>query len=146
MVTVDGHHGLSCQHGSGRFSRQGRHNQIDELLCRAGISAGTLATRNLYMKILKRPDGITQVRMPWKTGRCSACTQLVQYRDFSRPPLRRRLNPQQTCNTPNHRSPVGPSLAGTPKLKILQKAWPSHIYNPAAYRMDLQHQQLNEEA
>ena len=41
-VTVDGHHGLSCRHGSGRDAR---HNQLNDLLCRAFISTGTLATR-----------------------------------------------------------------------------------------------------
>ena len=42
MVTADGHHGLSCRRGSGRHSR---HNQINDLLCRAFVSSGTLATR-----------------------------------------------------------------------------------------------------
>ena len=49
MVAVDGHHGLSCQHGSDRHSR---HNQLNDLLRRAFISSGTLATREshgLYM-------------------------------------------------------------------------------------------------
>ncbi|HSN23573.1 MAG TPA: hypothetical protein VLS45_05310, partial [Methylomicrobium sp.] len=67
-VTVDGHHGLSCRHGSGKHSR---HNQINELLCRAFISTGTLATRepqSLCTSSGKRPDGVTQV--PWRRGRC----------------------------------------------------------------------------
>jgi len=69
-VTVDGHHGLSCRHGSGRHAR---HNQVNDLLCRAFISAGTLATRephSLCTNGEKRPDGVTQV--PWKRGRCLA--------------------------------------------------------------------------
>jgi hypothetical protein len=68
VVTVDGHLGLSCRHGSGRFSR---HNQINELLCRAFVSGGTLATRephSLSTNTGKRPDGVTHV--PWKRGRC----------------------------------------------------------------------------
>jgi len=69
-VTVDGHHGLSCRHGSGRHAR---HNFINELICRAFISTGTLATREphgLCTSDGKRPDGVTQV--PWKRGRCLA--------------------------------------------------------------------------
>jgi hypothetical protein len=45
MVTVDGHHSLSCCYGYGQFSR---HNQINELVCRAFVSAGTLATRETH--------------------------------------------------------------------------------------------------
>ena len=70
QVTVYGHHGLSCRHGSGRHSR---HNQVNELLCRAFISTGTLATRepqSLCTTDGKRPDGVTQV--PWSRGRCLA--------------------------------------------------------------------------
>ena len=70
MVTVYGHHGLSCRHGSGRHAR---HNEINNLLCRAFISSGTLATRephSLCTRDGKRPDGVTQV--PWKRGRCLA--------------------------------------------------------------------------
>jgi hypothetical protein len=59
MVTLDGRHGLSCRKGSGRHSR---HNQVNDLLCRAFISTGT--------RDGKRPDGVTQV--PWKRGRCLA--------------------------------------------------------------------------
>jgi len=69
-VKVDGHHGLSCRHGSGRHSR---HNQVNDLLCRAFISTGTLATReplSLCNSSGKRPDGVTQV--PWRRGRCLA--------------------------------------------------------------------------
>ena len=69
-VTVDGHHGLSCRHGSGRHSR---HNQINDLLCRAFASSGTQATREphgLCTRIGKRPDGVTQ--LPWRRGRCLA--------------------------------------------------------------------------
>ncbi len=69
-VTEDGHHGLSCRFGSGRHSR---HNQLNDLLCRAFISTGTLATRephSLCTRDNKRPDGVTQV--PWKRGRCLA--------------------------------------------------------------------------
>ena len=69
-VTVDGHHGLSCRRGSGRHAR---HNQLNDLLCRAFISTGTLATREPHSLCTsggKRPDGVTQ--MPWKRGRCLA--------------------------------------------------------------------------
>lgn len=69
-VTVDGHHGLSCRHGSGRHSR---HNQVNDLLARAFISTGTLTTRephSLCTNSGKRPDGVTQV--PWRRGRCLA--------------------------------------------------------------------------
>ena len=69
-VSADGHHGLSCRHGSGRYSR---HNQVNDLLCRAFISADTLATRephSLCTSSGKRPDGVTQV--PWRRGRCLA--------------------------------------------------------------------------
>jgi hypothetical protein len=70
MVTVDGLHHSSCRHGSGRHSR---HNQVNDLLCRAFVSAGTLATRephSLCTRDEKRPDGVTQV--PWRKGRCIA--------------------------------------------------------------------------
>jgi hypothetical protein len=70
LVSVDGHHGLSCRHGSGRHAR---HNLVNDILCRAFVSAGTLATRephNLCTRDAKRPDGVTQV--PWKRGRCLA--------------------------------------------------------------------------
>jgi hypothetical protein len=69
-VTVDGYHGLSCRHGSGRHSR---HNQLNDLLARAFINTGTLTTRephSLCTNSGKRPDGMTQV--PWKRGRCLA--------------------------------------------------------------------------
>jgi hypothetical protein len=70
LVTTDGLHGLSCRHGSGRFSR---HNQVNDLICRAFVSTGTLATlepQSLCLGNGKRPDGVTQV--PWKRGRCLA--------------------------------------------------------------------------
>ena len=41
-VNIDGQHGLSCRHGSFRHSR---HSQLNDLLSRAFISAGTSATR-----------------------------------------------------------------------------------------------------
>jgi hypothetical protein len=62
-VSADGHHGLSCRHGSGRY---GRHNQVNDLLCYAFISADTPATRephSLCTSNGQRPDGVTQV--PW---------------------------------------------------------------------------------
>ena len=70
MITVEGHHGLSCRHGSGRHSR---HNQVNELLCRVFISCRTLATREPHFMCTsdgKRPDGVT--RVAWKRGRCLA--------------------------------------------------------------------------
>ena len=70
LVTVDGHHGLSCRHGSGRHSR---HNQVNDILCRALNSAGAYATRephSLCGRSDKRPDGVTQI--PWRRGRCLA--------------------------------------------------------------------------
>ena len=69
-VTTDGHHGLSCHRSAGRHSR---HNQVNNLICRAFTSSGTLATREphcLCTSTGKRPDGVTQV--PWKRGRCLA--------------------------------------------------------------------------
>jgi len=69
-VTFDGHHGLSCHFGSGRHSR---HNQVNDLLCRAFISRDTLATRGphpLCTRDNKWSDGMTQV--PRKRGRCLA--------------------------------------------------------------------------
>jgi len=48
-VTVDRHHGLSCHFGSGRHSR---HNQVNDLLCRAFISTGTLATGDSHSLIV----------------------------------------------------------------------------------------------
>jgi len=69
-VTTDGHHGLSCRRSAGRHSR---HNQVNDLICRAFASSGTLATREpqgLCTRDGKRPDGVTQV--PWKRGRCLA--------------------------------------------------------------------------
>lgn len=70
LVAVNGHHGLSCRHGSGRHSR---HNQVNEILCRALNSAGACATRephSLCGRNDKRPDGVTQI--PWRRGRCMA--------------------------------------------------------------------------
>jgi len=70
MVAVNGHHGLSCRHGSGRHAR---HNQVNEILCRALNSAGAYATRephSLCGRNEKRPDGATQI--PWSRGRCLA--------------------------------------------------------------------------
>jgi len=69
-VAVDGHHGLSCRFGSGRHSR---HNQVNDLLCRAITKSGTLATREPHSLCTgsgKRPDGVTQV--PRSRGRCLA--------------------------------------------------------------------------
>jgi len=69
-VTVDGHHGLFCRFGSSRHSR---HNRINDVLCRAFIKSGTLATcapHSLCTGSGKRPDGVTQV--PWSRGRCLA--------------------------------------------------------------------------
>ena len=69
-VAVDGHHGLSCRFGSGRHSR---HNQVNDVLCRAIIKSGTLASREPHSLCTgsgKRPDGVTQV--PWSRGRCLA--------------------------------------------------------------------------
>ena len=69
-VAVDGHHGLSCRFGSGRHSR---HNQINDVLRRAFIKSGSLATREPHSLCTgsgKRPDGVTQV--PWSRGRCLA--------------------------------------------------------------------------
>ena len=69
-VTVDGHHGLSCRFGSGRHSR---HNQVNDVICRAFIKSGTLATREPHSLCTgsgKRPDGVTQI--PWSRGRCLA--------------------------------------------------------------------------
>jgi len=67
---MDGHHGLSCRHGSGRHSR---HNQLNDILCRAFNAVGAYATRephSLCGRSEKRPDGVTQI--PWKRGRCLA--------------------------------------------------------------------------
>lgn len=69
-VTTEGHHGLSCRRGSGRHSR---HNQVNEILCRAFNSVGAFATRephSLCGRSDKRPDGVTQI--PWRRGRCLA--------------------------------------------------------------------------
>jgi len=75
-VTVDGHHGLSCRFGSGRHSRllHHHHNQINDLLCRAFIKSGTLATREPHSLCTgsgKRLDGVTH-QVPWSRGRCLA--------------------------------------------------------------------------
>jgi hypothetical protein len=46
---------------------------VNDLICRAFISSGTLATREpqcLCTSTGRRPDGVTQV--PWKRGRCLA--------------------------------------------------------------------------
>ena len=73
IVTPDGHHGLSCIKSAGR---QSRHSQINDIIHRAFISAGVLATRELVGLCnsagvtAKRPDGVTTV--PWKKGRCLA--------------------------------------------------------------------------
>jgi len=82
-ITVNGHHGLSRRHSSGRHSR---HNQINDMLCRAWfVSFETLATREargLCTNTDKRPDGVTQ--LPWRRGRClpwdATCTQTRSHR------------------------------------------------------------------
>jgi len=69
-VTVNGCHGLSCRHGSGRHSR---HSQVNDILCRAFNAAGAYATRephSLCGRNDKRPVGTTQI--PWRRGRCLA--------------------------------------------------------------------------
>ena len=70
LVTRDGRHGLSCRKSAGRHSR---HNQVNDILHRAFVSCGTLATREprgLIVSGNKRPDGATLV--PWRRGRCLA--------------------------------------------------------------------------
>ena len=69
LVNADGHHGLACRRSAGRHSR---HNQVNDILQRAFISAGVLATREPLGLCTngKRPDGITSV--PWRKGRCLA--------------------------------------------------------------------------
>jgi len=67
-VTADDHHGLFCRRGSRRHSD---HNQINDLLCRAFTSFGTLSTREPHSLCTtggKRPDGVRLV--PWKRERC----------------------------------------------------------------------------
>ena len=72
-MTSDGHHGLSCRKSAGR---QSHHSQINDIIHRAFIGAGVLATRepvglcNSAGVTAKRPDGVTTV--PWKKGRCLA--------------------------------------------------------------------------
>jgi hypothetical protein len=69
-VSTDGLHGLSCRHG---FGRHARHNQVNEILCRAFNSVSAYATRephSLCGRSEKRPDGVTQI--PWRRGRCLA--------------------------------------------------------------------------
>jgi hypothetical protein len=69
-VSVDGHHGLACRKSAGRHSR---HNQVNDILYRAFVSAGVLATREptgLCVGGGKRPDGVSLV--PWSKGRCLA--------------------------------------------------------------------------
>ena len=66
IVAVDGHHSLCCRFGSGRHSR---HNQLNDMLRRAFIKSGSLATRELHSLCTgsgKRPDGVTQVL--WSRG------------------------------------------------------------------------------
>ena len=61
---------MSCRRGSGRHSR---HNQVNEILCRAFNAVGAFATRephSLCGRSDKRPDGVTQI--PWRRGRCLA--------------------------------------------------------------------------
>ena len=73
IVTSDGHHGLSCRKSAGR---QSRHSQINDIIHRAFIGTGVLATRepvglcNSAGVTAKRLDGVTTV--PWKKGRCLA--------------------------------------------------------------------------
>jgi len=70
MVAMDGHHGLSCRHGFGRHSR---HNEVNDILCRALNSINAYATRepnSLCGDSQKRPDGVTLI--PWRRGRCVA--------------------------------------------------------------------------
>jgi len=47
-VAVNGHHGLSCRHGSGR---QSRHNQDNDTLCRA---FNAVESHILYVVVMTR--------------------------------------------------------------------------------------------
>ena len=58
---------------SERSGSHSRHNQVNDILCRAFNSVGAFATRephSLCAQSDKRPDGVTQV--PWRRGRCLA--------------------------------------------------------------------------
>jgi hypothetical protein len=69
-LTTKGHHGLACRRGNGRHSR---HNQVNNILCRAFNFVGAFATRephSLCVRSDKRPDGVTQI--PWRRSRCLA--------------------------------------------------------------------------
>ena len=63
-----GLHGLSCRRGIGRLSR---HNNINDILCRAFTSAGIPVVKEptgLVHGTDLRPDGMTLI--PWAQGRC----------------------------------------------------------------------------
>ena len=51
IVTPDGHHGLSCIKSAGR---QSRHSQINDIIHRAFISAGVLATQRTSWIVQQR--------------------------------------------------------------------------------------------
>jgi hypothetical protein len=59
-VAVDGHHGLSCRFGFGHHSHN--HNQVNDVLCRAFIKSGTLATCEPHSLCYDRTTGWTDSR------------------------------------------------------------------------------------
>jgi len=69
QVDARGIHCLSCKRSSGRISR---HNNINDIICRALIKAGVPAKKEpvgLSRSDGKRPDGLTLI--PWCSGRCA---------------------------------------------------------------------------
>ena len=67
MVDARGQHGLICKQASSRIAR---HQQLNDLVTRALVSAGVPATKEpvgLSLPDGKRPDGMTQI--PWRSGK-----------------------------------------------------------------------------
>ena len=67
MVDARGQHGLICKQASSRIAR---HQQLNDLVTRALVSAGVPATKEpvgLLRRDGKRPDGMTQI--PWRSGK-----------------------------------------------------------------------------
>jgi len=60
-VTVDGHHGLSCRHGSA--GRHSRLNHVNEILCRT-ISTDTL-TDDPYARETTSGQMVYITQVPW---------------------------------------------------------------------------------
>ena len=67
LVDAHGQHGLVCKQTPSRIAR---HQQLNDIVARALVSAGIPATKEpvgISRRDGKRPDGMTQI--PWRSGK-----------------------------------------------------------------------------